>query len=557
MESLSVSEYRRQFGSIVHMYQACMHVGKRSALAVQSFPPLAATTFRQMNLSQKVLLFSITLGGSAIWFLTKYFKRKRRPLTARSLRGATRRARQMSISSKAGLSSGTGDFNVSSKRCNTSYDWIELQKKAAVIGDKESVTSAATLIDGTPLTPQQLGLMGMEALETVVGYWEDALAAYQPRNGMNHQLTTAEEAAFVKMLENILETAYNLQEESEHMFIYQESILNKSKRKTLSVNFIGINELDGHNGASSSYKTPLLSVSSVDQDSFVSAQDTIADLRDFEDLNEIVGETDAKEKLYLEALEHLEKNGIPYRTIRTDFVGCANDTEYLAKLHCLRLAFKEIMSKPDDRNWWSDNGRQMLAELLVRSDKDPKDFIQVYDELLDYLSEDDEHIEIMAEELKSRNVQCTNFYDICLDYILIDSFEDLESPPSSVIAVMNNRWLSNGFKETALQTAIWSVLKAKRRLLRHSDGFKAQFYNLSEIIIPTLAWGFFGPDENMNTLMCYFRDQVLDFIKGLYDSQCVRFTTIEDLSNDIMNLAKLKFGQTINHLSSLETVDPI
>ena len=36
-----------------------------------------------------------------------------------------------------------------------------------------------TLVDGvTPLTPQQLGLMGMEALETVVGYWEDALTAY-------------------------------------------------------------------------------------------------------------------------------------------------------------------------------------------------------------------------------------------------------------------------------------------------------------------------------------------------------------------------------------------
>ena len=44
-----------------------------------------------------------------------------------------------------GLSSGTGDFNVSSKRCNTSYDWIELQKKAAVIGDKESVTSGQYL----------------------------------------------------------------------------------------------------------------------------------------------------------------------------------------------------------------------------------------------------------------------------------------------------------------------------------------------------------------------------------------------------------------------------
>ena len=47
----------------------------------------------------------------------------------------------------------------------------------------------------------------------------------------------------------------------------------------------------------------------------------------------------------------------------------------------------------------------------------------------------------------------------------------------------------------------------------------------------------------------------MDFIKGLYDSQSVRFTTIEDLSHDIMVLAKLKFGQTLDHLSSLESVD--
>ena len=91
-----------------------------------------------------------------------------------------------------------------------------MQRKAAATAEKDgSITSAATLIDGTPLTPQQLGnflknilmiyiyyfwymiikniflgLMGMEALETVVGYWEDALAAYQPRNGINHVLTT-------------------------------------------------------------------------------------------------------------------------------------------------------------------------------------------------------------------------------------------------------------------------------------------------------------------------------------------------------------------------------
>lgn len=225
---------------------------------MQSFPPWAISTFRELNLSQKVLVFSVALGGSAVWILTKYFKRKRRPLTARSLRGANRRARQLSISSKTGFESA----NISSKRCNTSYDWIDLQKKAATSFDKDSVTSAATLVDGTQVTPQQLGLMGMEALETVVGYWEDALAAYQPINGKNNHLTTAEEAAFVKMLENILEAAYNLQEESEHMFIHQESILNKPKRKTLSVNFVDVSDIDGN---CCSTKPPMLSVSSVDQ----------------------------------------------------------------------------------------------------------------------------------------------------------------------------------------------------------------------------------------------------------------------------------------------------
>lgn len=30
----------------------------------------------------------------------------------------------------------------------------------------------------------------------------------------------------------------------------------------------------------------------------------------------------------------------------------------------------------------------------------------------------------------------------------MDAFEDLESPPASVVAVLRNRWLSDSFKET-------------------------------------------------------------------------------------------------------------
>ena len=38
------------------------------------------------------------------------------------------------------------------------------------MSDQDSVVSGATLVDGTQLAPQQLGLMGMEALETVIRY---------------------------------------------------------------------------------------------------------------------------------------------------------------------------------------------------------------------------------------------------------------------------------------------------------------------------------------------------------------------------------------------------
>lgn len=54
----------------------------------------------------------------------------------------------------------------------------------------------------------------------------------------------------------------------------------------------------------------------------------------------------------------------------------------------------------------------------------------------------------MEIELSARGVKAMTFYDIVLDYILMDAFEDLDSPPSSVLAVVQNRWLSNGFKES-------------------------------------------------------------------------------------------------------------
>lgn len=46
--------------------------------------------------------------------------------------------------------------------------------------------------------------------------------------------------------------------------------------------------------------------------------------------------------LYQSAIRHLEETPIPVRMMRTEMVNCASDLEYLAKLHCIRLAFQYL-----------------------------------------------------------------------------------------------------------------------------------------------------------------------------------------------------------------------
>lgn len=67
-----------------------------------------------------------------------------------------------------------------------------------------------------------LNYAGMEALETSINYWEDALAAYSSRAGGGAlALTSEEEAEFSRELQKLLDAAYNLQEQCELLFLDQ------------------------------------------------------------------------------------------------------------------------------------------------------------------------------------------------------------------------------------------------------------------------------------------------------------------------------------------------
>lgn len=100
----------------------------------------------------------------------------------------------------------------------------------------------------------------------------------------------------------------------------------------------------------------------------------MADLREFEEFSDYFPDLEAH-PLYQAALRQLEDGGIPCRVLRTDLVKCGSDGEYLAKLHCLRLAFQHLLREPANYIWFVDAGRQILADLLLYADKDPKDFL--------------------------------------------------------------------------------------------------------------------------------------------------------------------------------------
>lgn len=132
----------------------------------------------------------------------------------------------------------------------------------------------------------------------------------------------------------------------------------------------------------------------------------------------------------------------------------------------------------------------------------------------------------------------------------MDAFEDLEQPPSSVTAVVQNRWLSASFKETALTTAVWSVLKAKRSMLKHPNGFMAHFYAISGQLVPLLAWGFLGPDDGLRDTCVFFRDQVIGLIADMFNFKKCRYSNVDDLASDMMMLMKHRLSSVGQRLCS-------
>uniref|UniRef100_A0A8D2PEG5 Mitoguardin 1 n=1 Tax=Zosterops lateralis melanops TaxID=1220523 RepID=A0A8D2PEG5_ZOSLA len=318
-------------------------------------------------------------------------------------------------------------------------------------------------------TPENLYLMGMELFEEALRRWEQALT-FRNRQVEDEAIcgsiklgagdAIAEEsvediisAEFIHKLESLLQRAYRLQEEF-------EATLGVSDPAALANDIDKNTDITVKDNVDDFCLRDTLSIASTD--SFVST----AELSEHREVRSTYGlDSLCHCPLYEEAMHLAEEGKIYSRVLRTEMFECLGDSDFLAKLHCIRQAFQIILSETANRIFLAESGRKILSALIVKARKNPKKFEDVFDEMIYFLEQTD-HWDNTEMELAARGVKNLNFYDVVLDFILMDSFEDLENPPISIQNVVNNRWLNSSFKETAVASSCWSVLKQKRQQMK-------------------------------------------------------------------------------------------
>lgn len=503
------------------------------------------------NRSLQIALVTASLGIGVVVILSSLLRRKRKPrriidskMKMKNSNSILTVAIRESNMRNRGKSPSTcitplGD-GVSGRASVASYKYTHRRSES-----NSTIASGATLTnnDGLNMTSEYLCETGMDYLLRAIDFWVEALQKIGDLDATNEDvvLESLSENEQYRHILHLIERAYKIRD------YYQGNISTLCTDTALNA---AIEVLDDAYEAqrkkrSRSRASTITSwdAASSDEDSFVSAEEA-ADLSDLEDQLEMC----QNYAVYEAALLELEHGTIPFRTLRTKTVGCNSDTEFLAKLYCLRIAFDDLFSNPATRQWFAECGKTSLVNILILAERDPDDFIAAFDELIQFITVKDHWTDI-EDELKGRGVKSMNFFDIVIDFMLLDAFDDLENPPSSVTSVVNNRWLSDGFKETALATAVWSVLKAKRRMLKYPKGFMAHFYAVTEHVSPVLAWGFLGPSGDLQNSCYIFKDSILDFIFDLFDFHKVHYTLIESLAEDILRLSKHRFKFLLDNLT--------
>lgn len=252
-------------------------------------------------------------------------------------------------------------------------------------------------------------------------------------------------------------------------------------------------------------------------------------------------------KIYQDQLAILDSIPMP-RNDRTNQMLCESQDEFLAKVSCLRNAFQDIIYDNENCFFFINSGKEILKFFLAHSPNDLENCLNAYDELLDYVADESNHEDIQ-KEISMRKIPVLSFYDLVVDYIILESLDDLENPPAVVSSIVSNTWVSSKFRQSACQSAVSTALKYKRSQLKSPNGFFAYFYSVLDFLSPTLAWGFLGTDEELQMRCEFLKESLLGLCRDYFSFDRVRYTSYDDLKSDIMTATRERYWELTDRLS--------
>lgn len=424
------------------------------------------------------------------------------------------------------------------------------------------------------LPAEELLELGMNYLNQAIKSWETAVDSIESAAYMQSKtlaLPTDEHADLVFKLRSLLDKANEINLHNTVKLIkssralqiiqsrlaYKQQLYAEALLKSNSISSLNLPESTSNyelcpestlsrppSGESSNSNHGVLSED--DNESFISA-DSEFDWID-EDMFQRIENVNDRNALYEMAYSSANLGRIAYRISRCELFNCRSETDFAAKLHVIRLGFDRYLQDSIQRDWLINQGQALLTKMWNKAGKDPNSVYKAYEELVKYCTTEGNH-KLIKDELATRDVTVVNFYDVCLDFILIDAFEDLEQPPSAIVAVIQNRWLSQSFKETALETAVWSILKAKRKILKYPNGLISRFYSLNEYLVPVLAWGFLGTDKELNKVCTFMKNHIVEYLRCLFDANRTRYTNLDEIAADFEIHTKKYLQEILDHLS--------
>ncbi|XP_048668871.1 mitoguardin 2 isoform X3 [Marmota marmota marmota] len=510
------------------------------AMTVAEIPVFLYTTFGQSAFSQlrltpglRKVLFATALGTVALALAAHQLKRRRRRkkqvgpevggeqlgtvplpiLMARKVpsvkKGYSSRRGQSPSSKSNDTLSGISSIEPS-KHSGSSHSLASM-----VVVNSSSPTAACSgpwdirgMEESVPVTDdsaERLYAQGMELFEEALQKWEQALSVGQrgedgstptPGDSLRSPETASEALSepesqrreFAEKLESLLHRAYHLQEEFGSTFPSDSMLLDLERTLMLPLT-------EGSLRLQADDEESLTS-----EDSFFSATELLESLQ----VGDYPIPLSRPAAAYEEALQLVKDGKVPCRSLRTELLGCYSDQDFLAKLHCVRQAFEGLLEDQSNQLFFGEVGRQMVTGLMTKAEKSPKGFLESYEEMLSY-------------------------------------------------ALRPETWATTRLElegRGALATACWSVLKAKRRLLMVPDGFISHFYSVSEHVSPVLAFGFLGPKPQLAEVCAFFKHQIVQYLRDMFDLDNVRYTSVPALADDILQLSRRRSEILLGYLGT-------